>query len=73
MTIKRPTGKAICPACRSSNVRTVRRSNKGTRLMVCLECDHTFESQKTKSRGKREHVGSGGGFETDERDHHKDW
>ncbi|MBD3402000.1 hypothetical protein GF420_03820 [candidate division GN15 bacterium] len=73
MTIKRPSGKATCPVCRSSNVRTIRKSSKGARLMVCLDCDETFEAQKTKSRSKREHVGSGGGFETDGRYHHEDW
>ncbi len=54
MTIKKFSGKGVCPYCKSTNVRMVRKGPKGHRIMQCADCEEMFEFLKPKSSGRRD-------------------
>jgi transposase-like protein len=54
MTIKKFSGKGVCPYCKSTNVRMVRKGSKGNRIMQCADCEEMFEFQKLKPSGRRD-------------------
>ncbi|MCB2230956.1 hypothetical protein KQH82_09605 [bacterium] len=54
MTIKKFTGKGVCPFCKSTNVRMIRKGSKGNRVMQCADCEEQFEFQKPKDSDRRD-------------------
>lgn len=53
MTLKKYSGKAICPLCQGTNVRMLRKGNKGTHVMQCMDCEQIFEGHKLKHVDRR--------------------